>query len=169
MTAQPPANWPPLITDARRPRAIVWRDRALTAAAWLLLFFMLRRGLSGLWDETLELFGRVARGPGIDWIGLWDSLSRYLTVAGLLCLWLFAWSLVTQRRRRRLAGTTAPAPLTLADHAHDAGCSEADLAAWRSWRIMVVHIDENDRISVVPRDAAPGAVAKEGQGATGPI
>jgi poly-beta-1,6-N-acetyl-D-glucosamine biosynthesis protein PgaD len=154
MSAQRPADWPPIITNARRPRAIVWRDRILTLAMWLLLLFMIRRGISGLWDETLELFGRVARGPGIDWEQLWDELSRYLAAAAVLCVWLLAWGLVSRRRQRQLAGTTPPTPLSLAEHAHDAGCSEADLADWRALRTMVVHIDENDRITVVPGPAA---------------
>jgi poly-beta-1,6-N-acetyl-D-glucosamine biosynthesis protein PgaD len=161
MIAKPPSDWPPIITDARRPRAIVWRDRILTIAMWLLLLFLMRRGLAGLWDETLELFGRVARGPGIDWEQLWEGLSNYLFVAGLLCLWLLGWGFASRRRQERLAGTAAPPPLSLADHARDAGCSEADLTAWRALRIMTVHIDENDRISVVPGPAPSAAPAKE--------
>jgi poly-beta-1,6-N-acetyl-D-glucosamine biosynthesis protein PgaD len=161
MTHGPPSAWPPIISDARRPRAVVWRDRILTMAMWLLLLLLMRRGLYGLWDETLELFGRVQSGPGIDWEQLWQSLSRYLTVAGLLCLWLLGWGLASRWRQQRLAGTTAPPPLSLADHARDAGCSEADLVAWRSLRIMVVTIDESDRIWVAPGPAASAAPAKE--------
>ena len=68
----------------------------------VLLLFLIRRGLFGLWDEMLEMLGRAQSGPGIDWERLWDALSRYLALAGLLCLWLLAWGIATRRRQQRL-------------------------------------------------------------------
>ena len=161
MTGKSPPAWPPIITDARLSRAVLWRDHILTLAMWLLLLFLMRRGLYALWDETLETLGRARRGPEIDWDQLWERLQRYLTAVLLLCLWLLAWGIATLRRQQSLAGTTTPQPLSPAEQARDAGVSEADLAAWRSLRIMTVHIDANDRVSVVPGGAAPGAPTKD--------
>jgi hypothetical protein len=42
MAPTPPMRWPPLITDAKISRVVLWRDRLLTVAAWLVLFYLAR-------------------------------------------------------------------------------------------------------------------------------
>jgi len=155
MTAKPAAAWPPIITAARVPRAVIWRDRILTIAMWLLLLYLMRRAVFLLWDEALELLGREEPAPEPPWTRWWERLQRYMDVAAVLGVWLLAWGIATLRRMRRYAGTPAPPPLPLTEQARRAGCNAADLAAWQEWRIVHVDVDANDRISATPGEPLP--------------
>jgi len=147
----PQIQWPPIITDVRLPRYIIWRDRLLTIAAWLLLVALASDLLHLVVARALELSGRSQTGPGAQWPILLDRLRPFLEVIALMAVWLTLWGLISLRRIRIYRQMHLSASLTLAEEAAHAGCTEADLMAWRGLRIAVVDLDEAGRPSVAPR------------------
>jgi hypothetical protein len=147
----PSIQWPPIITDVTLPRYVVWRDRLLTIAAWTLLLALTSDLFYLVVDHALELFGHPLTGPGAQWALWWDRLRPFVQVIALMAVWLTLWGLVSLRRLRRYQRIQLPTPLTLAEQAAHAGCTEADLLTWRGLRIAVVDLDAAGRPSVVPR------------------
>jgi poly-beta-1,6-N-acetyl-D-glucosamine biosynthesis protein PgaD len=160
MTEKLERPWPPLITDARMPRVMVWRDRITTAAMWLLLLYFVQRELFETWGEAVELFGRESA-PDASWPVWWETLRPYLVTAAVLGLWLLGWSIVTIRRIHQAGETPEQPPLSLAEQARRAGCSEAELATWRTWRVVRVELDDQMKLSVVPGNAVADPPAKD--------
>jgi poly-beta-1,6-N-acetyl-D-glucosamine biosynthesis protein PgaD len=146
----PTIPWPPIITDVRLPRYIIWRDRLLTIAAWLLLLTLASDLFVIVIARALELSGRSQTGPGAQWPIWWERLRPFAMVIALMAVWLVLWGLMSLRRVRIYRRMRLPASLTLAEEAAHAGCTEADLTAWRGLRIAVAHLDEAGRPSVVP-------------------
>jgi poly-beta-1,6-N-acetyl-D-glucosamine biosynthesis protein PgaD len=141
MTPALPMTWPPLITDAKVPRYMFWRDALVTISAWLFLFWLTRHGLQLIIDEMRALFGYARQGPEAEWKIWWERLRSYAAVVGILATWLVIWGRVARRRIRRYRSMPLLVPLSLAEEAALANCSEADLAAWRDLKSVVVHFD----------------------------
>jgi len=139
-------EWPPLITAARQPRWMVWRDRGLTLLMWVLFVLVCHNFLRLALDEFRALTGRPRRGPELDFEDLWDPLRPFMVVAGVLVMWLLVAGVVSVRRVQRNLARPKPAPLGLAEEAADQGAAPADLAAWRGLRVAVVHLDEEGRM-----------------------
>ena len=144
-------QWPPIITDVRLPRYVVWRDRSLTIAAWAFLLALTSDLLHLVIAHILQLFGNPLTATGAQWAIWWDRLRPFAQVVALMAVWLTMWGLISLRRLRRYRQLQVPTPLTLAEQAAHAGCTEADLLAWRGLRIAVVELDEVGRPRVVPR------------------
>ncbi|HYB08444.1 MAG TPA: poly-beta-1,6-N-acetyl-D-glucosamine biosynthesis protein PgaD [Alphaproteobacteria bacterium] len=140
--------WPPIITDAKEPRLIVWRDRLLTVGMWILFLYLLRHGIHVVLDIITDLFGHDLGAPDLNWALWWSRLQPYLVVAIVLGLWLLAWGFVALKRARQNITKPQPPPLTLAEEARHAGSSEADLLAWRKLPTAIVELDERGRPSV---------------------
>jgi poly-beta-1,6-N-acetyl-D-glucosamine biosynthesis protein PgaD len=147
-TTKPP--WPPIITDAREPRLVVWRDRLMTVGMWLLLLYLMRHGIHVVLDAITDLFGHKLGAPDVDWASWWGRLQPYLIVAVFLGLWLAGWGFAALRRMRRNVGKPQPPALALAEEAHRAGSTEAALLAWRKLPVAVVELDEEGHPSVLP-------------------
>jgi hypothetical protein len=147
----PSVRWPPIITDVTLPRYIVWRDRLLTLAAWVLLLILASEMFHIVITHTLELFGHPQTGPRAQWAIWWDRLRPFVQVIVLMAAWLLLWGVTSLRRVRAYRQMRVPVPLTLAEEAANAGCTEADLLAWRELRIAIVYLDEADRPTVAPR------------------
>jgi poly-beta-1,6-N-acetyl-D-glucosamine biosynthesis protein PgaD len=150
-TLLPPIQWPPIIADVTLPRYVVWRDRLLTIAAWVLILTLASDLFYLVVDHALELFGHPLTGPGAQWALWWDRLRPFVQVIVLMAVWLMLWGLISLRRVRSYRRIQMPASLTLAEEAAHAGCTEADLLAWRGLRIAVAHLDEAGRPNVVPK------------------
>lgn len=150
MMLAPPKIWPPIISDAEVPRLVVWRDRLLTAAMWLLLFWLCRHTLHWALDQLLGLFGHPQHLLALDWPDRWARLQPYFLVVGLLAIWLLIWGVVSLRRIRRYVRLPQPLALTLEEQAHQGGCSAVELSECRNMRICTVHLDEHGAISVIP-------------------
>lgn len=145
-----PNVWPPIISDADLPRFVVWRDRLLTAAMWLLLLWLCRYPLHWGLDQLLGLFGHPQHLPPFDWRDRWTRLQPYFAVVGLLAIWLIIWALASLRRIRRNARMPQPMALTLEEQALQAGCDADELSEWRNFQVCTAHVDEHGAISVVP-------------------
>ena len=146
-------RWPPIITDVTLPRYIVWRDRLMTLAAWVLLLVLVSDLFRLVAAGPLEMLGHPQSGHGEKWTVWWERLRPFVQVILLMAAWLFLWGLISLRRVRIYRQMRVPAPLTLAEEAAHAGCTEADLLAWRDLRIAVAHLDEAGRPRVVPKQA----------------
>jgi poly-beta-1,6-N-acetyl-D-glucosamine biosynthesis protein PgaD len=174
MTDKTRPPWPPIITDAREPRLVVWRDRLMTAGMWLLLLYLMRHGIHLVLDAITDLFGHDLGAPEVDWTMWWSRLQPYFIVAVFLGLWLVAWGFAALRRTRRDVGMPQPPELTLAEEAGRAGSPEADLLAWRKLPVAVVELDEEGHPSVraasqsalgtATPGVAPGAIGHGGPG-----
>jgi poly-beta-1,6-N-acetyl-D-glucosamine biosynthesis protein PgaD len=150
MIPAPPKVWPPIIRDADLPRNIVWRDRLLTAAMWLLLIWLCRHPLHLLLNQFLVLFGYQRHLELPDWPDRWARLRPYLEVVALFAIWLIIWAMVTLRRALRYSRMTQPLALALEEEAPRAGCTAANLTEWRKLRVCTVHLDERGAVSVIP-------------------
>jgi hypothetical protein len=139
-------EWPPLITAARQPRWMVWRDRGLTLGMWVLFVIVCHNFIRLALDGLREILGRPRRGPEWDFDDMWDPLRPFLVVAVLLVTWLLSAGVVSVRRVQRNLARPKPAPLGVAEEAAELGAEEADLAAWRGLRVSVVHLDELGRM-----------------------
>ena len=132
------SDWPPLITDARRPRWIIWRDRILTVLVWALF-------LALFINQCLALRARI-HAHLADPTSEWDFLLRpFLIVAGILVLWLGASGAATYGRAVRNRRRPAPPPLVLDAEAAHLGIAPADLMAARQGQIIAVTIEPDGR------------------------
>ncbi len=151
MNSHLPVNWPPLITDARMPRRIVWRDRLLTLSMWGLMLFFARDIPVIVGAATLDWLGRDHNLMDID-VDIWvDELVPYVVASGVLGLWLLGWGLASLRRLRRARGMPQPPPLPIEADVERAGATQQQLEAWRDLRIAIVHLDQHGHIRVEDR------------------
>jgi poly-beta-1,6-N-acetyl-D-glucosamine biosynthesis protein PgaD len=137
-----PTSWPPIITTAKLPRTVVWRDRLLTAVMWLLLFWLARRELLALWDVSGAMIvnGRL---HFTSWHGRWVLLHPYLKTIGALAVWELAWAIVGLWRRHHYSGLPQPQPLTAAEESRKFHNEPSDIEEWRKLKICVVEFDED--------------------------
>ena len=154
MKPVPPKAWPPIIHDADMPRVIVWRDRLLTAAMWLLLIWFCRLPLLALIDFVMPPFGQTPHVEVPDLQSRWERLRPYIAVIVFFGMWALGWALATLRRRDRVARMPKPPPLALADQARKAGCTPDELIHWRTFKVAVVHLDEQGSLTVVAKDGS---------------
>ena len=143
-----PIDWPPLLADAKLPRYVFWRDVLLTVGAWLLLYWLTRRGLMAIWLGLSDVSGHPRPGSEADWTVWWARLRFYMVAVSLLAIWLAIWGRVSRRRIRRYHSMPTLVPLSLAEEAVRAACSEADLSVWRDLKSAVVHFDTSDRMKI---------------------
>lgn len=152
MKPVPPETWPPIIRDADLPRVIVWRDRLLTAAMWLLLIWFCRHPLLALGDFLMPPFGQIRHIHVPDVESIWERGRPYYAVILLFGVWIFAFGLATLRRYRRVRRLPHPPLLELEDQARRAGCTPAELTQWRTFKVAVVHLDEQGALTVVAKE-----------------
>lgn len=155
----PITPWPPLITAAAQPRWMVWRDRALTLGAWLLLALLCRNALVTIGHEVIQALGIADEFPAPDFHEHMRRMRAYWIAVGLLMLWVTAWALVWVLRRRLTRPPPMPLPLDPPSEAARHGAAPSDLLAWRDMRIAIVHVNEGRMHAVAPEpkqaDAAP--------------
>ncbi len=145
-----PINWPPLRTGARLSHRVILRDILLTVGAWLLLYWLTRRGLMLIGDGLNEESGGAGHGSAAGWTVWWARLRFYTVAVGVLAVWLVIWGRVSRRRIRRYHATPTLVPLSLAEEAVRANCSVADLTVWRELKSTVVNFDATGRIIIRP-------------------
>jgi poly-beta-1,6-N-acetyl-D-glucosamine biosynthesis protein PgaD len=126
--------WPPLISNAARPRWILWRDRILTILVWaafLALFI----------EQALVFHGRVetyVTTPDAEW----DFLLRpFVITIGIMVTWLALMAVLTYRRAVRARRKSPPAPLPLEAEAAHFGVTPEALATARQQQIIAVAIE----------------------------
>jgi hypothetical protein len=139
--------WPPLIVAKHVPRLVKWRDTLLTLMLWG--FF------AAVLDIEFELFLRDYLQPGLSrfepntkWSLFFERLMPFLLISVILAALLIMFGARKLRHRSRALLLPQPAPFEIADQAHRAGLDEAELSAARDQRIVIAHIDSNDRYRI---------------------
>ncbi|MBX9702162.1 MAG: PgaD family protein [Acetobacteraceae bacterium] len=161
----PPHEWPPLITAARQPRWMPWRDRALTALMWVLLALLCHNTVRLVFDEVRVAMGLPRLRPEPDFMLLWGRLEPYLVVIGVLLAWILTWGLLALRRLRHSARLPRPPGLSVTEEAARQAIAPEALEGWSVPRIAVVRVDPDGRMQAEPRGAAPAAVSSGGAAA----
>jgi hypothetical protein len=151
--------WPPLIVAEHAPRAIRWRDSALTLCMWALFAIMLETEFEMFFGDIMEAWGLGEFDTDARWVQFFIRLAPFIwTTVALVALLVLA-STFTVRRVRRWAMLPEPAPLELALEARSAGTTEAALEAARALKIAVVHIDADGRLRIEPKRAQERSTA----------
>ena len=140
-----PTHWPPLITSARQPAWMPWRDRLLTLGMWLLLALLCRSSLALAVDLLRQAIGIERLRPDPDFALFWARLEPYLLVTALLLMWIVAFGTLALRRLRRRSLGDAP-ELPLVEEAATRGAAPDALVDWRTARIAVMHVDAPGRM-----------------------
>ena len=151
MTGRLPVE-PPIIRT-RIPAWMLIRDVLLTLAAWLLIGYLLRKGLYLAYDYFRAPIFELTTAPAPDWGEIWRRLRGFVMLAAALVAWLTFWAFDS---RARLQATHSPQPAPLPDrsHAADFGLSEAELAAGRLAKVQTVDIDPAQQVIVRPGGGA---------------
>jgi hypothetical protein len=157
-------DWPPLITDAERPRWVIRRDRFLTILVWVLF-------LALFVEQSLAFHARVRiylTDPAAEWEFL---LAPFFVVVAILLLSLGVSAIGTYRRALRARSRAAPASLSLEAEAVHLGATPAELSAAREYQIVAVMIEPDGRFRFTYMEPAddrdPPAPAAPGRSAPG--
>ncbi len=137
--------WPPLIVASHIPRVMKWRDIVLTTMMWGFFAILLDTEFELFLGDFLERLGYGPFDTKADWLVFFELLMPFLLLAAILAGALVIFSLRTLRRRSRALLLPQPVPLATADQSRRAGLDEAELIAARDQRIVIVHIDNNNR------------------------
>jgi hypothetical protein len=139
--SDPFADWPPIITAARRPRLILLRDTLLTLLMWLILFAILYTELEFALSALAVLLGRSEAQIDAELELFFRRMQPLLWLIGGLVTMLALATIASRRRRVEALVGPQPSPLPQAELAAIAGMDEAALAASHTIRRMVVHRD----------------------------
>jgi hypothetical protein len=143
------SDWPPLITDAERPRWIIRRDRILTVLVWVVF-------LALFIEQYLAFHARVAiyfTDPAAEWEFL---LAPFFVVVAVLLISLGVSAIGTYRRALRERSRPTPAPLSLEVEAVHLGTTPAELSAARQHQIVAVTIEPDGRFRFTYTEPAAG-------------
>jgi hypothetical protein len=132
------SDWPPLITDAARPRWIIRRDRILTMLVWTLFLVLFI-------EQCMAFHARIetyVSDPAAEWEFL---LGPFFAVVALMLVSLGASAIGTYRRALRARNRPEPPPLPLEAEAVHLGVTPDGLAAARLHQIVAVAIEPGGR------------------------
>jgi hypothetical protein len=134
----PFANWPPIIHSAKRSPLIYWRDAALTALMWGLMFLILYSEFAFAISALDVLLGRSEAEIDAELDIFIRRMQPLLLLIGALVVMLAIATLVSRRRPTRALEGPQPQPLGDAERAAIAGVDEATLAAAEGMQRVVV-------------------------------
>jgi hypothetical protein len=143
--------WPPIIVAKHEPRWVKWRDFFLTLMMWVVFAIMLETEFELFAGPHLERLGFGEFDSEGNWDVFFARLMPFLQIDMMLIGLLALASLITLWRRRRALLLPQPPLLSIADEARRTGMDEAELAAARDLRNVVVFIDEDGTHRVKPR------------------
>jgi hypothetical protein len=143
--------WPPIIVAEHEPRWVKWRDFFLTLMMWVLFAIMLETEFELFVGPYLEHLGLGEYDSEGNWDVFFERLMPFVQIDMMLIGLLALASLITLYRRRRSLLLPPPPLLAIADEARRTGMDEAELAAARDLRNVVVYIDEDGTHRVKPR------------------
>jgi hypothetical protein len=148
----PFANWPPIIRSAQRSRLIFWRDAALTALMWGVMFLILYTELAFALSALNVLLGRSDAVIDAE-LGLFFQRMRPLMLlVGALVVMLAVATFVSISRRKDALAAPQPLPLGNDEIAAIAGLDEAAFAAaWDIKRAIVARTDGGLAVTAAPR------------------
>ncbi len=144
---------PPIIRT-RIPAWMLVRDVLLTLGAWLLIGFLLRKGLYLAYDYFRAPIFELTTATAPDWAEIWGRLRGFVLLAAGLVAWITFWAL-DSRARLQATHSPQPAPLPDANLAEHFGLSKAELADVRLAKVQTVDIDPARHV-IMRRDARVG-------------
>jgi len=143
-------GWPPIISDAKRPVWIVWRDIAITAFAWTVFFFLVAREIDLAWQARPLLSGGSVN--HID-TGLEEFLLQVqptLQIILVLVTILGVATLASRRRRNAALRQPQPTPVPDRELASDLGLGERELNDMRRQKIIAIDVDAQGKVALRP-------------------
>ena len=151
----PFANWPPIIRSAQRSPLIFWRDAALTALMWGLMFLILYTELALALSALDVLLGRSDAVIDAELELFFQRMRPLMLLIGALVLTLAVATILSISRRKDALLAAQPLPLSNAEVAAIAGLDEAGLAAtWSIKCAVVARKDGGLAVAMAPRKAA---------------
>lgn len=145
----PFANWPPIIRSAHRSRLIFWRDAALTALMWGVMFLILYTELALALSALDVLLGRSDAVIDAELDVFFQRMQPLLVLIGALVSMLAVATILSRSRRKDALLAPQPLPLANAELAAIARLDESALvASWELKRAVVGR--ENNGLVVNP-------------------
>ena len=154
--SQPPNHpWPPLIESARAPLSARVRDFVLTLAAWALLLYFIRGGISiGVDYFSAPHFVLTKEHPK-EWMELIYHLRYFLLTAAAGMLWVLIWAIKRRHQLRQTVRVKSPIHLPVAQHAASFGLKAETLEAWRESKVVVIQFDREGHVVADPPSPGP--------------
>lgn len=149
--SRPRPEWPPLIVAESVPRWMWWRDFVLTASVWILFVWLAVDEYDFMREAYVERYGLPTHTFKSHFPRFLQELRPDAVVIGILLFFLGTAGAITLRRRQRGFLMPAPMALPLAEEAGRVGMTEDDLAAARTLRIAVVHVEADGALRIESR------------------
>jgi poly-beta-1,6-N-acetyl-D-glucosamine biosynthesis protein PgaD len=141
-------NWPPLIVSTRKGRALLWRDRLLTASLWGAFSYLLVEQSVLFWSRVYHV--RTVY-PGA-FVENWEfRLKPFALVSGALVAWLLLFGLLSLYKWKRMLRREERPPLSIQAEGERRGMTVEDIREARQQKIVTVAIDSHGVFAVVPQ------------------
>jgi poly-beta-1,6-N-acetyl-D-glucosamine biosynthesis protein PgaD len=142
-----PLDWPPLIYGHTIPWYIRVRDMVLTALAWLVMGWMLRHFIHLGWDYARYPVLKTMDAQSPDWNTLWVRILPYLILSAMLITSVWIYGYLHRNLMRNQKTRAQPEALPLDEHAEKVGLDSSTITTWRSWPVITIQHDKDDRIT----------------------
>lgn len=142
-----PLDWPPLIFGHSIPWYIHVRDIILTALAWFVMGWMLRYAIHYSWDYISYPFLKMMDAEPPDWNILWVRILPYLILSAMLITSVWIYGFLHRTMLRNKKPRPQPEALPLDEHAGKVGVDSSTINTWRSWPVITIQHDTDDRIT----------------------
>lgn len=142
-----PLDWPPLIFGHSIPWYIHVRDIILTALAWLAMAWMLRYFIHFSWDYISYPFLKMMDAESPDWNIMWVRILPYLILSAMLITSVWIYGFLHRKLMRNIKPRPQPEALPLDEHAEQVGLDPSIITTWRSWPVITIQHNEDDRIT----------------------
>lgn len=148
-------DWPPIISGARRPRWIVWRDVGITLCMWGIFLLILEIEFAIVWSRLPSLDGRFVY-SNLGFSAIRTELRPAMVLIIILILVLGISTLFSRRRRANALLLPQPSPVADEDLARDLNISSEQMETFRKQKVIVLDVDAQGRATVVLDSARPG-------------
>lgn len=142
-----PLDWPPLIYGHSIPWYVRVRDMILTALAWFVMIWMLRYFIHLCWDYISYPVLKMMDVESPEWLTLWLRILPYLLLSAMLITSVWIYGFLHRRMLRNKKPRAQPEALPLSEHAATVGVDSSTITTWRSWPVITIQHDTDDRIT----------------------
>ncbi len=139
-----PLNWPPIISGARRPTWMLWRDIAITLFMWGVFLVLVEIEFAIVGGE---LAGISIETGGVGFEEIRGELRPAVWFIALLVAVLGFSTLLSRRRRARALLQPQPSPAEDEVLARDLGISEQSLETLRRQKIIALDLNACGTVS----------------------
>ena len=148
--------WPPIIESARAPLSARVRDFALTLAAWALLLYFIRGGISIAVDYFSVPHFVLTKEHPKEWMELIYHLRYFLLTAAVMMLWVVIFAIKRRNQLRQTERVKSPIRLPMEQHAASFGLKPETLVAWQEAKGTVINFDQTGHIISDEPPSGPG-------------